>query len=232
MKDELEMKIPVSEIFTSIDGEGLTTGSIATFVRVQGCSLRCSYCDSMYAVEPEHKNTMTLKEILNKVFREDTKHITITGGEPLLYRDQVIVLTRELLDKKRIVNIETNGAHDITTFLNEFSSKEKKNIIITMDWKSISSGESSKMLTANLKALRPETDVLKFVVGSKQDLNQMRDIVRTNSRLRNIFVGPIFGQIEPKEVVQYLLDNRRDLINVRMQLQIHKIIWEPDRRGV
>lgn len=213
----------VSEIFLSIEGEGIRTGYPAIFIRLYGCNLRCSYCDSMYSVDEGDFTEMSLGEIMNEVQKYDVKRITLTGGEPLIHKD-VYALLSVLSGEGYEVNIETNGSVDLSTL----SDLHLDNIIITMDWKSISSGCAGKMLLNNLAQLSPN-DVLKFVVSTKEDLDQMRDIIIYGHDY-NVFISPIFGAIEPAEIVDYVLENK--LNNCRVQLQLHKFIWDPNKRGV
>lgn len=224
----------ISEIFSSIEGEGIRTGCLATFIRTFGCNLRCSYCDSLYAVDRatdlfgnQNFKTMTMQEIVNECKHLGNKRITFTGGEPLLQKD-----ARELIDKLLEegfeVNIETNGAVPIDYFV-YFHNRDLSKLIITMDWKSPYSGMRDKMIDNNLKALR-NIDVLKFVVANKEDLDDMKQVIQSHDLYCNIFVSPVFGQIEPFDIVNYLKQN--NLQDVRMQLQIHKLIWDPNKRGV
>lgn len=226
------MTLPVSEIFYSIDGEGIRTGLPTTFIRLFGCNLRCSYCDSMYAVEGGSDiKRMTVDEILEEV--DDylpCRCITLTGGEPLLNKE-VLSLIRRLLAHQYQVNIETNGSIDLQYWRDELGDACPQNdYFFTMDWKSISSGVSDKMLASNLQILG-EGDVLKFVVGSREDLEQMRAIVKDTFSLRcHIFVSPIWGQIDLADIIDYL--KYSELVNVRVQCQLHKIAWDPAERGV
>lgn len=215
----------INEIFSSIEGEGIRAGLPCVFIRFQNCNLRCSYCDSRYACEGSDYTCMSIDNIIDKVKSYNIPRATVTGGEPLIQKD-IWKLIRKLSDEKISVNLETNGSIDISP--NEKFSYDD-NLIITMDWKSISSGESDKMLESNLQQLT-DADVLKFVVGNQQDLDQMKSIVETYNPGCHIFVSPIFGEIEPKDIVEYLLDNK--LNHVRIQLQLHKYIWDPDKRGV
>ena len=224
----------ISEIFSSIEGEGIRTGYLATFIRAYGCNLRCKYCDSMYAVDETidlfgNKNfkQMTVQDVINECKHIGNKKITFTGGEPLIQKDAKELIDR-LLDEGFEVNIETNGAILIKDFI-YFRNRDLSKLVITMDWKSPYSGMRDKMLEENLKELRP-IDVLKFVVANKQDLDDMKKIIKSCDLYCNIFVSPVFGKIEPFEIVDYLKQN--NLQNVRMQLQIHKLIWKPDMRGV
>lgn len=216
----------VSEIFLSIEGEGIRTGYPAIFIRLYGCNLRCVYCDSMYSVDEGDFTEMSLGEIMNEVQKYGVKRITLTGGEPLIHKD-VYTLLSILSGEGYEVNIETNGSVDLSTLAN----LSLDNTIITMDWKSISSGESDKMLSKNLENLS-DKDVLKFVVGSTEDLDQMKDVIenRATPLKCQIFVSPIFGDIEPSTIVDYILEH--DLETCRVQLQLHKFIWDPNKRGV
>lgn len=228
----------ISEIFQSIDGEGITAGFPAMFIRTFGCNLRCTYCDSMYAVEGKDYKEMSVDEIVSAVLAKNKfcTRVTLTGGEPLLYPEALELIVR-LLDNYttsiRTVNVETNGAVDLKPLYEKLPSRVLKNVIVTMDWKSLTSGMSDKMLESNLHLLRNQ-DVLKFVVGSSADLHQMKSVIYDMNVAGifpdNVFVSPVFGNIEPKEIVDYLLKN--NLWWIRMQLQMHKFIWPPEMRGV
>lgn len=226
----------INEIFSSIDGEGIRTGYLVTFIRTQFCSLKCSYCDTAYSLEAcdaqgnKQYTDMTVDEIVKKCKELGNKRITFTGGEPLIQKD-----AKELLSKLTLndfeVNIETNGNIPLKPF-KKFDIDmpiAQCNIIMTMDWKSPSSGMREKMLEENLYSLGFR-DVLKFVVGSKEDLDDMKNLVQNHRLNCEIFVSPVFGKIEPAEIVEYIKEN--NLQNVRMQLQLHKIIWDPAKRGV
>lgn len=226
----------INEIFSSIEGEGIRTGYLVTFIRSFRCNLLCRYCDTLYAVQPEKigektENSyidMTVDEIIEKCKKLGNKRITFTGGEPLI-QPEALELISKLTVEGFEVNIETNGAVDLAKFVkfnDEFPIDYKK-LIITMDWKSPYSGMRDKMITENLYKLS-EVDVLKFVVANKEDLDDMKEVIKDVDC--NIFVSPVFGQIEPKEIVEYLKEN--NLQNVRMQLQLHKYIWPVDMRGV
>ncbi len=222
----------VSEIFESIDGEGITAGYPTVFIRTFGCNLRCSYCDSMYAVEGKDYTDLTVDFIIN-LLKENyslAKRVTLTGGEPLLDPSVYELIPRILSETSvETVNIETNGAISLLDLYRKLPHTVMDNVIITMDWKSKTSGMSNRMIDSNIGFLR-EKDVLKFVVGSAEDLDQMRTIVQSNQTNATYFVSPVFEKIEPKEIVEYLLKN--NLNNVRMQLQMHKFIWPPEMRGV
>ena len=232
------MTLPVSEIFYSIDGEGARTGAPAIFIRLFGCNLKCTYCDTKYACYRQEGELgfkgMTLDEILEAVKAyEPCKCITLTGGEPLIHpeTENLVALLRE---NGYWVNIETNGSIDLEDFIEyqeKFGPKKSSmDYFFTMDWKSISSGESTEMCSSNLDLLEA-TDVLKFVVGSDEDLNQMKNLLEEYPDIdAQIYVSPVWGEITPEHIVEYLLNNK--LVYVKVQVQLHKIIWHPNKRGV
>ena len=218
----------VNEIFKSISGESIEAGRLAIFIRLFGCQLACSYCDSTYACYGDDYVEMSISEILHKVNELHCNKIVLTGGEPLLQVDSYDLIY-ELVKSGYSVEIETNGAVDLfklryeTDILLDYPDK----VIVTMDWKCPSSKMRHKMIPSNLSELRP-TDVLKCVVGSKEDLDEMKRVSTLTAA--QVFVSPVFGQIEPKDIVQYMIDN--ELNDVRFQLQIHKYVWPSNMRGV
>lgn len=214
----------VVEIFESIDGEGSRAGLPVTFIRLFGCNLRCSYCDSLYALEGKNYTEMAIEDIMHKVRQLDHKAITLTGGEPLIHKD-VKLLIKELTGAGFRVNIETNGAVDITDYV------RKRNIMVTLDYKCPSSKMEDKMILDNLNLVSIK-DVVKFVVGSKEDLQKAKKIIWDYDLQgkTNVFISPVFGEIEPKEIVEFILKEHLD--NVKVQLQLHKFIWDPNMKGV
>ena len=221
MKDSLI----VNEIFGSIDGEGIRTGELATFIRLAGCNLRCSYCDTSYALTMKDGTSMTIDEILDKIDEIGYKNITLTGGEPLIHKN-VDKLIDKLIEKGYNLNIETNGAVDITPYI-------AKKLILTMDFKTKSSDMINYMKKENIALLR-EYDVFKLVC-EKSDFDDIEKILRENDIKSYIYLSPIFGKIEPYELVDFLKSLHDKGINtdkIRVQVQLHKIIWEPSKRGV
>lgn len=210
----------VSEIFDSIEGEGKRTGIMSIFVRLTGCNLRCSYCDTKYAlVMGKEAIKMTEDELVNKVKEYPWKNITITGGEPLLHCLNDLLLKLPEYD----INIETNGATPLL-------SHRPQNVFYTMDWKCPTSGENKKMLYENLKLLT-KYDVLKFVVGNQEDLDEMKRVISLFKDVSPLFyVSPVFNKINPVDIVDYVKKNK--LKNVYIQIQLHKVIWNPNQRGV
>lgn len=215
----------VVEIFESIDGEGVRTGLPVVFIRLYGCNLNCSYCDTPYShtTEADKVVEMSYGQIVDKVLEYGIKNVTITGGEPLIH-EGIENLLDILLECGCIINVETNGTQPVPERF-----KEERNVFFTMDYKGYSSGMRGEMSLSNLQTLRPH-DVLKFVVGTKGDLDDMRSVIRHLPSTPIIYVSPVFGQIEPSAIVDYILVHK--LHNVRVQVQLHKIIWAPDKRGV
>lgn len=232
----------VCEIFKSIEGEGLRMGQAAAFVRLHGCNLRCSYCDSMYAVEGSDFWFMNVGEILAAVetYRAESgvKCVTLTGGEPLIHSGVEDLLTA-LSEAGFEVNVETNGTLPCKWRL--------PGLFYTMDWKCKSSGMSDRMKMENLATLCKD-DVLKFVVGSVEDLQETENVVAQLSQIverssqnslskpanmPHIFVSPVFGKLPYEEIVNRMLSSRvMTQNNARFQVQLHKIVWDPDMRGV
>lgn len=219
-----EATFNVIEIFGSIDGEGKRTGELTTFIRLAGCNLNCSYCDTKYAQNFEDGNKMTIFEILEKVKKIGNRNITLTGGEPLK-RFYIYDLIEQLSMNEFCVNIETNGSIPL------YEAPRLKNVFYTMDYKCPSSNMECSMDLQNLKFL-DEDDVLKFVVGSEEDLDKCCRILGQNNIVAQVYISPVFGKIELKEIVNYM-KLRKDIFNkAKVQAQLHKIIWNPDERGV
>lgn len=218
----------VCEIFRSIEGEGLRTGLPAVFIRLHGCNLRCNYCDSMYAVEGGDYKQMNVTQVLDAVKKfSGITHVTLTGGEPLIHQN-VEDLLSQLSGNGYRVNIETNGTVPCKWHF--------PGLFYTMDWKCKSSGMSVKMKMENLETLGSE-DVLKFVVGTIEDLEETETVVKSLAEKKDdmphLFVSPVFGNLSNEEIVNWLLNsNIMVKNNVRFQVQLHKIIWDPERRGV
>lgn len=214
----------VNEIFNSIDGEGTRAGSLSTFIRLAGCNIRCSYCDTSYSLKATDGKIMMIDEIISEVSKYNCKHITLTGGEPLIHNN-CILLVKKLIDSGYTVNIETNGTLDISEYLID-------NCIITMDYKTPSSKMEHKMYIENLDKLR-ENDVLKFVC-SRSDLERVREVILSNKLDCWIYLSPVFNQIEAKELVYFVkqLDEEIDTEKIRVQVQLHKVVWNPKERGV
>ncbi len=224
----------VVEIFDSIEGEGKRTGRPATFIRLAGCNLRCSYCDTTYALFGEKEECMFSEMSLDDILNRDIKKcVTITGGEPLI-SDGIVELVNELLQAGHEINIETNGAVDIMSFMQELQIHDEDALFFTIDYKLPTSGASDKMLWENFESLMPQ-DVVKFVVGSDQDIEKMLEIIRKMQviyeAMPNIYIGAVYGMYDIKTLTERIVAEPL-LEGANLQLQLHKIIWSPEQRGV
>ena len=224
----------VIEIFDSIDGEGKRTGQPCTFIRLAGCNLRCSYCDTLYALFGEKEECvyeeMSVQEIMKRV-NPLYKRVTLTGGEPLIHSG-CDALVSSLLSSGIEVNIETNGAADIEKFRKSVLRSSK--LFFTVDYKLYSSGVEDKMLWNNFVSLE-QRDVVKFVVGSDEDFELMKSVIKKMSMVYEempiIYTGVVYGEYEPKRLVEKMLKEPL-MKDAYYQIQLHKTIWDPDERGV
>ena len=214
----------VIEKFISINGEGLKQGELALFIRFRGCNLRCSYCDTKYSFENPKYIEETVDEIIEYVDKSHVKNITLTGGEPLLQRD-INELIEKLANKKYNVEIETNGSIDISNFINN------EYVSYTLDYKLPTSLMENKMNFDNYKYINKK-DSVKFVCGDNNDLLKAKYIMEKYDLINKTrcIISPVFNMINLEDIVLFLKDN--NLNGVKMQLQIHKIIWDPNKRGV
>jgi 7-carboxy-7-deazaguanine synthase len=215
-----EKTLTINEIYQSIQGESTRAGERCVFVRLTFCDLRCNYCDTEYAFYEGKKTSLT--EIVDRVASFQCPLVEITGGEPLLQKN-VLPLMSILCDVGHTVLLETSGAHDI--------SKVDPRVRRIMDLKTPGSGEVEKNLWSNIDHLT-ERDEVKFVMGSREDYEWSRDNVQKldlTKHCRAVLFSPIFGRIDPREIVEWILDDKLD---VRFQLQMHKFIWTPTQRGV
>lgn len=220
MNAEREKTLTINEIYHSIQGESTWAGQPCVFIRLTFCDLRCNYCDTEYAFYEGKKRT--LREILDVVTVFGCPLVEITGGEPLLQKN-VLPLMSMLCDASYTVLLETSGAHDI--------SKVDPRVHRIMDLKTPGSGEVDKNLWSNIDHLSSRDEV-KFVMGSREDYEWSRDEVQQydlSRRCRAVLFSPIFGRIDPREIVGWIL---ADKLDVRFQLQMHKFIWSPTQRGV
>lgn len=211
--------LKVNEIFASIEGEGPYAGRPAVFVRLQGCDLNCPWCDTMYAHDPAGEaEERSIPEIKNAVLGYGINHATITGGEPLLQEDAPRLI-RTLKSAGLTVSVETNGAEWI-------GKAQAAGAVIVMDWKMPSSGMENQMLEKNLSALYP-SDALKCVIGDETDLDRVPWLLRKTRA--QVFLSTVWGQVDPRKVAERMV---REKWEARLQIQLHKIIWPPDMRGV
>ncbi len=217
---EPEKTLTVNEIYHSIQGESTFAGRPCVFVRLTFCDLRCNYCDTEYAFYEGKKQT--LHEIVDLVAKLNCSLVEITGGEPLLQKN-VLPLMSILCDAGLTVLLETSGAHDI--------SHVDLRVHRIMDLKTPGSGEVERNLWSNIEHLT-ERDEVKFVIGSREDYEWSCEKVARfglTKRCGAVLFSPIFGRIDPREIVDWIL---ADKLDVRFQLQMHKFIWTPTQRGV
>lgn len=223
----------INEIFYSIQGESTWAGLPCVFVRLMGCHLRCTYCDTEYAFHEGRR--WTLPQIMDEVERVGSGCglVEVTGGEPLLQPNVHELMTR-LCDADKTVLLETSGACDI--------SRCDARVIRIMDLKTPSSGESHRNLWSNLDHLTPRDEV-KFVIGTRQDYEWVRDVIRQhrlNHRVRAVILSPVHAVppgrelpgsegLSMRDLAQWMLE---DHLPARMQTQLHKLIWDPATRGV
>ena len=221
------MALQVVEKFVSINGEGRRCGQLATFIRFAGCNLNCGYCDTAWANDRKVAfDPMTAEEVYAYIKETQVTNVTLTGGEPLLQQDVGELLELLSKDPELYVEIETNGS----VLLSKFSDLENPPSF-TMDYKLPSSGMERMMALENFDQLT-EKDTVKFVSGSLQDLEKARELINKYklTEKTSIFISPIFGKIELESIVDFMKDNQMNGVN--MQVQLHKIIWDPNERGV
>lgn len=207
----------ITEIFYSLQGEANTVGIPTVFIRLTGCPLRCSYCDTAYAFTGGSK--MTIDAVIEEVKKYQTKYITVTGGEPLA-QPACLALMTALVDDGYNVSLETSGALDVA----EVDSR----VVKVMDLKTPSSDEMDKNRYENIQYLTPQ-DQVKFVIANNEDYEWSKSIVsqyQLASRCQLLF-SPVMGEQSPTELADKIL---RDQLPVRFQIQLHKYLWQ-DAQG-
>jgi len=205
-------RVKLTEIFLSIQGEADSVGWPTVFVRLTGCPLRCRYCDTAYAFYGGEWSS--LDDVLAKVASFETRHVCVTGGEPLAQKGCFPLLQR-LCDAGYRVSLETSGAIDV--------SNVDPRVVRVVDVKTPDSGEVERNRYENLEVLRPEEQV-KFVLCSRADFEWARDFIRER-RLHErctVLFSPSYAQVEGRELAQWVLDER---LPVRLQIQLHKVLW-------
>ena len=226
-----EQRLRINEIFHSIQGEGTRTGVPCVFVRLTGCHLRCTYCDTEYAFT--EGEWMTVDEVLQRIRSFNCQTVEVTGGEPLLQPAALRLLAR-LCDEYATVLLETSGTVSI--------AEVDPRVIRIVDLKCPSSGEGERNELANVPLLT-ERDEVKFVIGTREDYEWARKILSDHALAARcpVVYQPVTphpdaanlklakGGLSPRQLAEWLLE---DGLNVRLGLQLHKIIWPPDARGV
>lgn len=211
----MKIKLNINEIFYSLQGESCEVGLPTVFVRLTGCPLWCSYCDTEYAFKGN--NLLSIDEILAEIQRYNTKLVCVTGGEPLAQVDCYILLDR-LIKEGYQVSLETSGSIDI--------GDVNPKVAIVMDVKTPSSNESKKNKYDNIEKLQIK-DHLKFVIGSKIDFDWSVNILNQYPTQAGVLFSPVFNIVKPIELADWILDKQ---INVRLQVQMHKLLWG-DQKG-
>jgi 7-carboxy-7-deazaguanine synthase len=212
--------ITINEIFYSVQGESTYAGRPCVFVRLTACDLRCSWCDTAYAFSEGGKRP--LEQVLDEVDGFDCPLVEVTGGEPLL-QEAVYPLMQALLQRGKTVLLETGG-HRTT-------ARVPEQVVTILDVKCPGSGESEQMDWGNLERLRPHDEV-KFVIKDRIDYEYARGVIATHGlarRARALHMSPVHGVLEPRTLSEWVL---ADHLPVRVQLQLHKYIWDPSTRGV
>ena len=210
------VNLNINEIFYSLQGEAREVGLPTVFVRLTGCPLRCTYCDTEYAFKGN--NMLSIDEILSKVKQYNTRYVCVTGGEPLAQIDCHVLLDALIKDDYQ-VSLETSGSIDIGAV--------NSGVSIVMDVKTPSSNESKHNKYDNIAKLESK-DQLKFVIGSQADFDWSVEIVNQYPTEAGVLFSPVFDTVTPTQLADWILSKQ---LNVRMQVQMHTLLWgdEPGR---
>lgn len=217
--------LDIAEIFYSIQGEGSRIGKPCVFLRLQGCNLKCKWCDTEFAQQAESSESFQLDydDLEKKLLEYNCDFLLITGGEPLLQKKGLIPLLNLLSGKIQTIAIETNGSISLDGI--------PSNIIKIMDIKCPSSGMEKQNYFANFNNLNIH-DEIKFVIASRADLEYAENIIQRfdlYNVCNEIIFSPVWEKIDGRTVAEWILDKK---LNVRMQVQLHKILWPKEMRGV
>lgn len=216
-----QIKLRVSEIFYSIQGESRFAGYPCVFIRLQGCNARCVWCDTPYAQDIDGGKIVSGVEIYEALNSYKCNFIEFTGGEPLL-QENIYQLMELLLAASYQIAVETSGTVDV--------SRLNKEVIKIMDFKCPSSGMESKNVYTNIQHITKK-DELKFVIGSREDFDFAVALIEKYHLINRVYVinfSPVAGQIEPAELAEWVLKYGK---NVKLMLQMHKYIWDPNERA-
>ena len=217
----------VVETFVSINGEGKKAGRLAMFLRLKGCNLNCSYCDTRWANEKKAPcELLTSKQITDRILEAGVSLVTLTGGEPLLDENIGELIGSILMLPQVELEVETNGSVPIRCY-----KERDARFSVTMDYKLPSSYMEEAMCLENMEYLRP-WDVVKFVIGSREDLLRAEEMTQRYDLCGKaiVYFSPVFDAIEPEEIVEFMKE--RHLNKVRFQIQMHKVVWDPEKTGV
>ena len=213
------MSLKINEIYYSVQGESTHAGRPCIFIRLTYCNLRCSYCDTEYAFYDG--KDMEITYIMSEIKRWDCNLVEVTGGEPL-FQDECIDLLNELVNSNYEVMLETGGSLSI--------SDVPKKVVKIVDFKCPSSKMEKKNLWSIVDDLQGHDEV-KFVIGNREDFDWAKDKITEYSldKICTLLFSPTFGEIDPQLIVEWIL---ADNLPVRMQMQMHKMIWSPEEKGV
>lgn len=213
----MDKSLRITEIFYSLQGESNTVGIPTVFIRLTGCPLRCSYCDTAYAFSGGEKKTIS--SIIEQVDQYQAKYITVTGGEPLA-QTACHQLLKQLLDKGYIVSVETSGAIDV--------SKVDSRAVKVMDLKTPASAEMDKNIYQNIDYLSKK-DQVKFVIADENDYQWSKTIMQQYDLANRceILFSPVMGEMNPRVLAENII---KDNLPVRFQIQLHKYLWD-DAQG-
>lgn len=217
----------IVETFLSINGEGRKAGELSFFIRFAGCNLNCDYCDTKWANRPDTPYTeMTELELYTLAKESGAQNITITGGEPMIQKDIGVLLDFLCRDPNLYVEVETNGSVPLAPYLNLPNRPS-----FTVDYKLSKSGMEQFMCPEHFPLLG-RRDTVKFVCGCQEDLLKAETIIGTYGLVgrTNVYLSPVFGEIDPADMVEFMKEHH--LTGVTLQLQMHKFIWDPEKRGV
>ena len=205
----------ITEIFYSLQGEAKEVGIPTVFVRLTGCPLRCNYCDTVYAFKGN--NPLSIQHILDEVAQYNTRYVCVTGGEPMA-QSNCLKLLDSLIDSGYNVSMETSGSIDIAPVNNKVS--------IVMDIKTPSSTEEHQNRYENLPILKSK-DQLKFVIASRSDFDWCNEILDNHEVESEVLFSPVYESLKPVQLADWILEKK---LNVRLQVQLHKILWG-DQKG-
>lgn len=214
--------LTICETFSSIQGESTYAGCLCFFIRLAGCNLACSYCDTTYASKTSDGKSVDAYDLLEMAKASGVSLVEITGGEPLLQKNTPY-FCKVLLDNEFRVLVETNGSLPVSVL--------PDGVIRIIDCKTPSSGEASSMDFSNFDEIN-EHDEIKFVISDHADFEYSLKIIKEyslDSKTKNILFSPVCGRLDPKDLAEWMIESKAP---ARFQLQLHKVIWDPDKRGV
>lgn len=217
----------IAETFLSINGEGTHAGQLAYFIRFTGCNLRCDYCDTKWAQELSATRAhLSAEQLYGMVKESGAQNVTVTGGEPMIQKNIGELLDLLCRDPELYVEVETNGSVDLRPYLEQSLRPS-----FTMDYKLSASGMEDHMFLPNLPLLTMQ-DTVKFVCGSQSDLERAWEITREYDLTRHthVYLSPVFGSIQPADMVEFM--KAHHMTGVTLQIQLHKVIWDPNKQGV